>query len=262
MNDDLALLDIADGIATLTLNRADKMNAMSIALLMRIRDHLKTVIGASDVRCMVLRAEGKGFCAGLDLAAPRPTDLNPGDPDEIMREYFMPVYTMLHELRVPTIAAVNGAAIGAGLSLAISCDIVIAGRSAFFKAGFPDIGLVPDTGASWLLNSRIGRERAMGMLLLGDRIPAEKAEQWGLVWQCVEDAGLDAAVDAAARKLSVGATMALHHIKLLMREVGSNTYRDQAVLEMDAQSIVRRSEDVAEARKALAERRRPEFKGR
>ncbi|ODV43921.1 hypothetical protein AWV79_13840 [Cupriavidus sp. UYMMa02A] len=194
-------LAVADGVATLTLNRADALNALSMQALVELRAALKEIAGTPTARCLVLTGAGRGFCSGVDLTAERP-GLNPHDPDEFLRDYFVPPYQLLASLSIPTIAAVNGVAAGAGMSLALTCDIVIAAESAYFLQPFVNIGLVPDLGSSWFLPHMVGKARAAGLMLLGERLPARTAAEWGLIWRSVAGDSLASEVAAAAGRFA------------------------------------------------------------
>lgn len=260
MQYDAIRFEIQDGIARLTINRPDKMNALTLALLGEVRDALRSTVGNPAVRTVILTGAGRGFCAGLDLTAPR-TPINPNDRDEPLREFFLPAVQMLKDLRIPTIAAINGAAIGAGLALALACDVVIAARSAYFTSAFVNIGLVPDTGASWLLQRSLGDARAAALMLTGEKLVAEKAADWGLIWKCVEDDQLMPECDALAAKFASGPTVAYGYIRKLLQKAGTNSFTEQARLEGEYQSIVRTSDDAQEARTAFREKRKPVFRG-
>lgn len=254
--------EIKDGAARITLNRPDRLNALSYQLLGELHQAMRIVAAAvptREARALLLTGEGRGFCTGADLLSPRPND--PNDPKEALRDYFLPPVQIMKNLGIPTIAAVNGAAAGAGMSLALNCDIVIASRSAYFLAAFVNIGLVPDVGGSWLLPRALGDARAAGMMLLGERLPAEQAAQWGLIWKCVEDDQLMVEGDAMLKKFAGGATMAYSRIKQLLRAAPQNTLPSQIQLENEFQAVLRDTEDVKEARKAFAEKRPPVFKG-
>lgn len=253
-------LEIRDQVARLTLNRPDKMNAITMQMLTEVRAALKTVIASKDARVLVVTGEGRGFCAGLDLLDKR-EGLNPDDSLEALRDYFLPVFFLMKELRIPTIAALNGPAIGAGMALALSCDLVVAAQSAYFTCAFVNIGLSPDCGTSWFVYQKLGEARTAGMLLLGDKLPAAKAEQWGLIWQCVEDARLGEEVDALSKRFVSGPTLAYGSIRRLVQKVGRNGMKEQMDLEAEHILITRASQDYAEARQAFAEKRKPIFKG-
>ena len=261
MNDDNLTLDIRDHVARLTLNRPDKLNALSYPLLAELRAALKQVIASKEARVLLITGSGRGFCAGLDLTGSR-EGLNPEDRSEPLRDYFLPVFSLLRELTIPTIAAVNGPAIGAGLALALSCDITVAARSAYFTCAFVNIGLVTDCGASSVIYRKIGESRTAGLLLLGEKLPADKAAEWGLIWKCVEDDRLVAEVDAMAAKFATGPTLAYGLMRRLVQKAPDNSYKQQLDLEMEYQVVVRDSADAQEARKAFAEKRPPVFRGR
>lgn len=258
MNYDTLSLTVADGIAALTLNRPAALNALSMQMLVELRAALKLVAGSPDVRCLVLTGAGRGFCTGVDLTAER-VGLNPGDPDEFLRDYFIPPYQLLASLGIPTIAAVNGPAAGAGMSLALTCDIVIAAESSYFLQPFANIGLVPDLGSSWFLPHMVGKSRAAGLMLLGERLPAKTAAEWGLVWKCVSDDALSTEVKAVAEKFAGGAQLSHTLIKQLLRQAFQNDIGVQMQREVEYQRTCIRSADHAEARLAFAEKRKPVF---
>ncbi len=250
-------LAIADGVATLTLDRPDSLNAMSQQMLGELRQALKAVTASAEARCLVLTGAGRGFCTGADLRSPR-VGLDPGDPDEFLRDWFMPPFRLLADLEIPTIAAVNGPCAGAGMSLALTCDIVVAVDSAYFLQPFVNIGLVPDLGSSWLLPHALGQARAAGLMLLGEKLPAQQAADWGLIWKCVGSEQFRPEVDAIARRLAEGARC--HGaIKSLLRQAWRNDLPAQMQLETRLQREALRSPDHREARAAFAEKRPPVF---
>jgi len=251
-------LRVADGIATIALNRPDALNALTLEALLELKSALKQVVASQETRCLVLTGTGRGFCTGVDLTAPRP-GLNPNDRDEFLRDYFVPPYGLLADLSIPTIAAVNGPCAGAGMSLALTCDIVVAAESAYFLQPFVNIGLVPDMGSSWLLPQALGRARAAGLMLLGERLPARTAADWGLIWKCVADDALGAEVQAIAAKFASGARTAQALIKQLLRHAPRNDLRSQMRLEVEYQGIATQTKDFAEAKRAFAEKRPPIF---
>jgi len=253
--------DVADAVGRITLNRPDRLNALTYPMIEELHQVFRRVAAGTDgVRALVLTGAGRGFSSGADVTAPRSED--PENPKESLRDYYNPAFQLLKDLPVPTIAAVNGPCAGAGMSLALTCDIVIAARSAYFLAAFVNIALVPDAGASWLLPHRIGAAKAAGMMLLGERIAAEQAEEWGLIWRCVADDELRAEADRLARKLATGPTQTYGLIKQLLRAAATNSLASQMHLESELQRLVKTTEDAAEARRAFAEKRPPVFKGR
>lgn len=261
MNYETLQLEIKDNIASITLNRPKKLNALSMQSLIDLHASLKQVIASREVRALLITGTGSGFSSGADITALR-TGLNPDDPDELLRDYFAPTYQLLNDLSIPTVAAVNGVCAGAGVSLALSCDIVLAARSAYFVQAFVNLGLVPDTGASWLVTQAVGSARATGLMLLGEKLAAETAADWGLIWKCVDDDKLAQEAGAIVNKLVVGPTTTYSLIKRLMRRAKNNSLRDQILLENEYQSLARKTEDNAEARKAFAEKRTPVYNGR
>ncbi len=238
----------ATGVARLTLNRPDKMNAFTGEMHAELRHALDTLQAGGGAcaaaRVLVLTGAGRGFCAGQDLADPNVAftpGQTPPDLGDVVERDFKPLITRLTELRVPTIARVQGVAAGAGCSLALACDMVVAAETASFMLPFAKIGLIPDTGASWAVPQRLGLARAMGLALTGQKLPAAKAADWGLIWECVANDALDGAVDALAAQLAALPTRALvrtrqamlaahthslaqqlDHEALLMRELGSS----------------------------------------
>jgi len=252
------ILSVEEGVATLTLNRPAALNALSQQALVELRAALKQLIGARDVRCLVLTGAGRGFCTGVDLTAPR-EGLNPSDPDEFLRDYFVPPFQLLADLSIPTIAAVNGPCAGAGMSLALSCDIVVAAQSAYFLQPFVNIGLVPDLGSSWLLPHLVGKARAAGAILLGEKVPAQTAQAWGLIWKCVPDGDLGDEVTQMSRKLATGATLSHDLAKSLLRQAFGNDLNTQMRREVEYQRTAIASADFREAKAAFIEKRKPVF---
>ena len=198
MNFQTITFAVEDGIARLTLNRPDKLNSFTGEMHAELRAALDAIQADKSVRVLVLAG------AGQDLADPDMATVNGKMPDigNVVEANYKPLVMRLQNLRVPTIAAVNGIAAGAGASVALACDLVIATKSASFLQAFSKIGLIPDTGGTWFLPKRVGMARAMGLALLADKLPAEKAAAWGLIWECTEDADFAARIDALAKQLS------------------------------------------------------------
>lgn len=252
---------VDNGVGVLKLNRPESMNAMNAQLCKDIHGGLRAVAADKSIRALLITGNGRAFCAGADQK-PGAALPPPNDASQLMRDYLNPVYELLNELDVPKIAAVNGAAAGAGMSLALNCDIVFAGRSAYFLAAFVNQALVADTGASWWLANGVGVPRANGVLMLNERLPAEKAADWGLIWRCVEDADLMPQAMAAAVQLAQGPTVALGLTARLTRNAVRNSVLEQMRLETEYQNITRYTQDRQEARQAFAARRAPDFQGR
>jgi 2-(1,2-epoxy-1,2-dihydrophenyl)acetyl-CoA isomerase len=211
----------------------------------------------------VITGAGRGFCAGADLAefdfAPGPDLVQRADPGPVIDQAFNPTVRRLQGLRMPTIAAVNGVAAGAGASLAMTCDIAIAATGASFIQAFSKIGLVPDAGGSWFLVERLGLARAMALAMTGDKLPAAQAKEWGLVWDVSDDC-VGAAL-ALAERLAVMPTKALVATRALLRDAGTRTLNQQLDMERDSQSALGRTHDYIEGVMAFREKRPARFKG-
>ena len=257
------LLDIRDGIARVTLNRPDRLNSFNDAMHATLRDALAHVRADASVRVMLLTGAGRGFCSGQDLAdravAPGEAAVDLGA--SIERNY-MPLILGLRDLPLPVLCAVNGVAAGAGANIALACDIVIAAKSASFIQAFCRIGLVPDSGGTYLLPRLVGRARAMGLALLGEKLSAEQAAQWGLIWQCVDDADLGRTVDALVAQLAQAPTRGLAAIKRALHASEGATLEAQLALERDLQRELGYSEDYREGVAAFVGKRAPRFTGR
>ncbi|MDP3538026.1 MAG: 2-(1,2-epoxy-1,2-dihydrophenyl)acetyl-CoA isomerase PaaG [Azonexus sp.] len=255
--------EVQDGIARLTLNRPDKLNSFTDDMHAELRVALDSIQADMSVRVLVLTGAGRAFSAGQDLGD-RAMQIQAGKMPDIgntVERNYKPLVLRLQNLRVPTIAAVNGIAAGAGASVALACDLVIATKSASFLQAFSKIGLIPDTGGTWFLPQRVGMARAMGLALLAEKMPAEKAAAWGLIWQCVEDAEFVAAVDAIAQQLSTAPTKALVRTRQAMHAAPGHTLEQQLSFEGSFMRELGWSPDYAEGVKAFMEKRAPNFTG-
>ena len=256
------LFTIEQGIATLTLNRPDKLNSFTQAMHEEVRDAIAKVNADNSVRVFVLTGAGRGFCAGQDLSD---RAVEPGskgvDLGESVEKNYAPLVLALKALPMPVICAVNGVAAGAGANLALACDIVIAGKSASFVEVFCKLGLIPDTGGTFFLPRLIGSARAMGLAMLGEKLTAEKAEDWGLIWKCVEDAQLAEEARKLAVHFSTAPTKGLAYTKQALAASGTNTLPQQLALEARMMSDLGNSDDYREGVAAFMEKRTPQFKG-
>lgn len=256
------LFSIDAGIARLTLNRPDKLNSFTRAMHLEVRDALERVRREGGVRVLVLTGAGRGFCAGQDLAdrAVAPGDA-PVDLGESVELYYAPLVTALRELPLPVVCAVNGVAAGAGANLALACDIVVAAASASFVQAFCRLGLIPDTGGTYFLPRLVGPARAMGLAMLGEKLPAEQAAAWGLIWKCVPDASFHEEVDALARHFAVAPTLGIAATKRALYASSANTLPAQMLLERDLMREMGATADYREGVDAFLAKRQPTFKG-
>jgi 2-(1,2-epoxy-1,2-dihydrophenyl)acetyl-CoA isomerase len=256
------IFEVNEGIARLTLNRPERLNSFNTQMHQEVRAALGT-LKAPAARVLVITGAGRGFCAGQDLndRAVAPGSAAPDLADSIERHY-KPLVLALRALPMPVIACVNGVAAGAGANIALACDLVIAARSASFVQAFAKLGLVPDSGGTWFLPRLVGTARALGLALLGDKLPAEQAAAWGLIWRCVEDGELGATVDALALQFASAPTRGLARTKQAIYESFSRTLDQQLNVERDFQGELGRSADYAEGVAAFTEKRSPRFSGR
>ena len=262
MNYEQIRFETSDGVARITLNRPDRLNSFTTRMHGELRDALSRV-GQGDTRVLLLTGEGRGFCAGQDLSdrAVAP-DAAPVDLGASIEENYRPLVLGLRSLALPVVCAVNGVAAGAGANIALACDIVIAARSASFIQAFCRIGLVPDSGGTFFLPRLVGTARAMGLALLGDKLSAEQAEAWGLIWKCVDDADLASTVDALVAQLAQAPTGGLAAIKRALYASAASTLEAQLDLERDLQRTLGNSADYREGVAAFLEKRAPRFTGR
>jgi 2-(1,2-epoxy-1,2-dihydrophenyl)acetyl-CoA isomerase len=266
MTDRTVLYEARGAVALVTLNRPQALNSFTRQMHKELWAALDAIEGDKSIRAMVLTGAGRGFCAGADLSefdfAPGPDLVKRADPGPVIEQAFNPTVRKLQALRVPTIAAVNGVAAGAGASLAMTCDLAVAASSASFVQAFSRIGLVPDAGGTWFLIKKLGLARAMGAAMLGDKLGAKDAKEWGMIWDVAPD-GEDC-VDAAmklAQRLAVMPTRALVATRHLLRAAASSDLDKQLDAERDMQSALGKTHDYIEGVTAFLEKRPANFKG-
>jgi 2-(1,2-epoxy-1,2-dihydrophenyl)acetyl-CoA isomerase len=247
-------------IARITLIRPDRLNSFTAAMHEELKNAIDEI---ADSRVVVLTGAGRGFCAGQDLndravsSGGHPVDLG-----MTVETSWNPLIRKITSLRQPVIARVNGVAAGAGANVALACDMVVAARSAKFIQSFSAIGLIPDSGGTWVLPRLAGQARAMGLALTGEPLSAEKAEEWGLIWKCVDDEALDSEVDAIAQKLASLPPLGLTAIKKMIRESWSHTLDQELNHQRDAMRRLGFSEDYREGVSAFLAKRPANFVGR
>jgi 2-(1,2-epoxy-1,2-dihydrophenyl)acetyl-CoA isomerase len=256
-------LDVADGVATLTLNRPERLNSFTAAMHGEVRAALDAAVADPSVRCLVLTGAGRGFCAGQDLSdrAVAPGDA-PVDLGASIETYYKPLLLRLRGLDMPTICAVNGVAAGAGANIPFACDLVFAAKSASFIQSFSKIGLVPDCGGTWWLPRLLGPARAMGLALLGDKLSATQAEEWGLIWRSIEDDELMPTVLAVAQQLAAGPTRGYVRTRQAIETAMQLPLAATLDVERDYQRELGASDDYREGVAAFLEKRAPRFRGR
>lgn len=261
------LVEVADNVATLTLNRPTSLNSLNKGLIDDIRNALRALRNDANVKALIVTGSGRGFCAGADLA-------NAGFGDGVQRSVgegishsmeiaYNPLVRDLTGFPKPVVVAVNGVAAGGGVGLALSGDVVIAGKSAYFVQVFgPKLGLVPDMGCTWFFPHLLGRARSRALAMLGDRLPADKAAEWGLIWAAVDDAQVMTEARAIALRLAKGPTLAFAEIKQALDAAGENTLDQQLELERRTQQRLGDTEDFREGVTAFLTKRDPQFKGK
>jgi len=251
----------AGDVLTITLNRPERLNAAPPAMFDEIGDALDRLDGA---RAVLITGEGRAFCSGADLAGRGAvSDVSPGQGAyRALTRGYNPTMLKIARLDVPVVTAVNGVAAGVGCSLALASDFAVAGESAYFLQAFVNIGLVPDGGASWMLARLVGKARATEMMMLGERIPAAKAESWGLIYKCVPDAELMDQAQALAARLAAGPTRAMGLMRQGLAAALEVDYAKALTMEAENQRVAGDSADAMEGGMAFLQKRKAEFKGR
>ncbi|MEZ5740240.1 MAG: enoyl-CoA hydratase-related protein [Burkholderiaceae bacterium] len=255
------LYDVQSGVATITLNRPDVLNALSPAMLTPLRQHIEQAAADPAIRALILTGAGRGFCAGADLAARGPDDGRPRRVDELLRERYHPIIMGLRQMPKPVISAVNGVAAGAGMSLALAADIVLASDQASFLQAFARIGLIPDAGSTWLLDRYAGSMRARALAMLAEKIPAEQACEFGLVWRVYPADDLLAEATRLATQMATMPTLAYAGIKQALDSATTNDLAAQLEVEARLQQQASQTADHREGVAAFLAKRPAVFRG-
>lgn len=262
MNVETVLFSVNNGVATLVLNRPAALNSFNAQMHEEVKAAMSEVRENRDIRCLLITGSGRGFCAGQDLNDRAVNDASTRvDLGESVERYYNPLIRAISTLNVPVVCAVNGVAAGAGANIALACDIVLAARSASFIQSFANIGLIPDSGGTWNLTHALGLPRAKALALLGEKLPAEQAETWGMIWRCTDDDQLLEEATALAEKLAAQPPLALANIKRLLNASFTNSLDHQLELEKETMRNLGYSQDYAEGVAAFLEKRAPQFKG-
>jgi len=262
MSFETILFEVKGGVAKLVLNRPDKLNSFNATMHSDIRECMKRVERDDEIRCLLITGSGRGFCAGQDLGD-RDVSPNAEMPDlgQSIEQNYNPLLRRIKSLEKPVICAVNGVAAGAGANIALACDIVLAARSASFIQSFSKIGLVPDSGGTWSLPRLVGHARAMALSMLGDKLSAEQAADWGMIWLCLDDDLLLTESEKLAAHLASQPTRGLGYIKCAINTSSTNSFEQQLDLERDLQRLAGRTHDYREGVTAFMNKRKPEFSG-
>jgi 2-(1,2-epoxy-1,2-dihydrophenyl)acetyl-CoA isomerase len=262
MDESPILVERRDGYRVITFNRPDRLNAFNEAMHDALRAAIEELEADATCRALLITGNGRGFCTGQDL---NDRLAKPGETvvlGDTLEAHYNPLVRKLRALPLPVVAAVNGVAAGAGCNIALACDIVLAARSASFVQVFARVGLVPDSGGTWILPRLIGDARARGLALLAEPLSAEKAEDWGLIWKCVDDAALASEAQKLCEHFAAAPTQGLALIKRALNASAGNDLNAQLDLERDLQRAASLTPDYAEGVRAFMEKRKPKFTGR
>ena len=258
---DTILVSLADGVLEVTRNRPERLNSFTESMHLALRAALNRA--PSEARCVLLTGAGRGFCAGQDLGDRDPRKMDgPPNLGDTVRRLWAPLVRQIKALEMPVICAVNGVAAGAGSSLALNCDLTLAAQSAKFIQSFSKVGLIPDTGGSWQLTHLLGAQRAMGLALTAQALPAQQAADWGLIWQCLPDDALMGEARALARRLASGPTFGFAQTKRALQAAATNTLDAHLELEAELMKACGESADYAEGVGAFLDKRPAEFTGK
>lgn len=250
-------------VARISLYRPERLNSLDEATMVELHTAVDRIADDPALRVLAITGEGRAFCAGQDLADPAMQIVEGELPDigTHVERYFKPFVLKLQSLPIPTVAAVNGLAAGGGASIALACDIVVAAKSAYFLQAFSRIGLTPDTGSTWFLTHRVGMARAMGLALFADKLPAEKAAEWGLIWEVIDDAEFPAGIDALLERIANMPTRAMVRTRQLMLAAAVHSLEEQLSMEATFIRELGWRHDYQEGVRAFSEKRPPNFRG-
>lgn len=249
-----------EGLATIKLNRPDKFNSFNYELAKAFQKTLEDCKNDATVRAIIITGEGKAFCAGQDLA--EATAKEGPELENIVTEYYNPIIRQVREIEKPIIAAVNGVAAGAGANIALACDIVVAKKSAVFIQAFSAIGLIPDSAGTFFLPRIIGQQKALALMMTGDKVKAAEAEDMNMIYKAVEDDEFDVYINQLGLKMAKMPTKGLGLTKRLVNSSINNTLEQQLEMERELQAEAGRTEDYQEGTQAFLEKRKPKFKGK
>jgi len=257
------ILKVVDGVARLTLNRPERLNCFNHTMHEEFSDALTRIEQDKSIRVLLLTGNGKGFCAGQDLSERVVSSSTvPADLGESIEKNYGPMINRITSLPMPVVCGLNGVAAGAGVSMALAADIVIAAERAKFILSFAKLGLVPDSGGSWILPRLMGQARAMGLALTGDPISAQEAETWGMIWKCIDDERFSSELEAFVIQFSKGPTRGFSETKQLIRSSFSHTLAEQIELEKQKMRDLGYSKDYQEGVSAFLQKKKPEFTGK
>jgi len=261
----LVLVRHSGNVRTLTLNRPQALNSFTGAMHGELGEALDAAAADTDVRCLVVTGSGRGFCAGQDLADPAVAPKSEGAPTDVgnaIERFYKPLALRIRSMPMPVVAAVNGVAAGAGANIALACDIVVAVKDAKFIQSFSAIGLIPDSGGTWVLPRLVGQARALGLALTGEPLLAEKAAEWGMIWKAVDGEWLDEEVNGIANKLASLPPLGLAAIKEMIRSSWQYSLDEELERQAGAMRRLGFTEDYREGVAAFLEKREPTFRGR